>query len=287
MVIAIIGILIALLLPAVQSAREAGRRITCTSYMKQWGLAMANYENSHGIFPYGTKTDGLYGTQHRHSFAVILLPYLEQKSVSDQYNFDVSFCQPENIHWLETQAPVFFCPSDRIGMWTADMYTRSRGNYVVNWGYCDFSRATERPDGVNYQEIGPFGPGEQTKASDITDGLSNTMFLSEVIQADNDDDMDFRGDFFNDDVGAAQFMTLYTPNSGIDSMICLGKTPDIPAPCQMGGPVYVSARSNHPGGVVAVFGDGSTHFINNEIDITTWRALSTKANGEMISKNEL
>ena len=95
-----------------------------------------------------------------------------------------------------------------------------RGNYVVNWGYCDYSQTVAKPDGVNPMQDRPVQ--RRTRAlvrrPTITDGLSNTMFMGEVIQAINDADFDFRGDFFNDDIGAAQFMTLYTPNSGIDSM---------------------------------------------------------------------
>ena len=75
-------------------------------------------------------------------------------------------------------------------------------------------------------------------------------------------------------------MTLYTPNSGVDSMACGGNTPDIPGPCIMGGPVFVSARSKHRGGVQGTCGDGSVHFFANEIDVNVWRGLSSMASGE-------
>ncbi|MBU4399307.1 MAG: DUF1559 domain-containing protein, partial [Planctomycetes bacterium] len=117
---------------------------------------------------------------------------------------------------------------------------------------------------------------------------SNTMFMGEVIQAVNDADWDLRGDFLNSDAGAAEFMTFYTPNSGIDSTLCAGADPNEPAPCQSGwlwgsGPVYVSARSRHPGGVVIAFGDGSVHFIADQISLNVWRALSSKDGGEPIT----
>ena len=114
--------------------------------------------------------------------------------------------------------PLYYCPSDRVGKWTADSYdVRSRGNYVLNWGYCDFYQ--KQPAGF---KVGPFGPNKSWLAAQISDGLSNTMFMGEIIQAVNDSDWDFRGDIFNADCGAAEFMTLYTPNSGIDTTLCAG-----------------------------------------------------------------
>ena len=141
------------------------------------------------------------------------------------------------------------------------------------------------PYGVIYGSAGcgPFSANRHWQAAMITDGLSNTMFMGEVIQALNDTDFDMRGDFFNDDIGAAQFMTLYTPNSGIDSMGHWNLTPS-PDPGPVGGgDVYVSARSRHPGGVNVVFGDGSVQFITNQISVDVWRSLSTMTADDLIS----
>ena len=108
-----------------------------------------------------------------------------------------------------------------------------------------------------------------------------TMFMGEVIQGLNDAAWDLRGDFFNNDCGGAEFMTYYTPNSGIDN-ICIPDTNE-PAPCSTGGQawlvhnpwaIYVSARSRHPGGVVVVMGDGSAHFVIDQISLGVWRSLS-------------
>jgi hypothetical protein len=176
----------------------------------------------------------------------------------------------------------YFCPSDRIGKWNADPYTiRSRGNYVVSWGYCDYFQTTTTTSDA--PQPGAFGTNRRTKIKDIKDGLAHTMFMGEILQADNDSDFDFRGDFFNNDVGAAQFMTLYTPNSGIDSTACGGSTPDIPGPCTMGGAVFVTSRSKHRGGVQVAYGDGSAHFATNEIDVAIWRGISSMTGGESVS----
>ena len=292
-VITIIGILIALLLPAVQAAREAARRMQCSNNLKQWGLGMANYESAHGIFPVGALGGdepspypdggcGPKGEYRRQTFVVALWPYIEQLGLTGQYDYNYAFYSSKNRACVTLPVPLYFCPSDRQGLWTADSYPRSRGNYVVNWGYCDYTQ--QLPEGF---KIGPFSKERRWRAADIRDGLTNTMFMGEIVQAVNDSDYDFRGDFFDNDKGAAQLMTLYTPNSGNDSMACGGATPNEPGPCTWSatGPVYVSARSKHPGGVTIAFGDGSVQFIADPIDVATWRAISSMDGGEPIAGN--
>ncbi len=294
-VIAIIGILIALLLPAIQASREAARRMTCSNNLKQWGMGMQTYENVNQCFPPGVSTGssclgapgcispdnsiGPHGEYKRQTFVVDLWPFVELKGNASRYDRKYCFYAPVNRPITQETAEFYFCPSDRKGKWNADPYTvRSRGNYVVSWGYCDYFQTTTTTG--DPPQAGPFGTNRRTKVKDIKDGLAHTIFLGEVLQADHDEDFDFRGDFFNNDMGAAQFMTLYTPNTGIDSTACGGSTPDIPGPCVMGGAVFVSARSKHRGGVQTVNGDGSVHFIINEIDVAVWRGLSSMAGGE-------
>ncbi len=284
-VIAIIGILIALLLPAVQAAREAARRSQCTNNCHQWGLAMQNYLSALRAFPAGTLrgpqatvsstgANGPNGIYRRQTFVVSLWPQLEEQELYDMYNFSYSFYAPINQPAVMVQVPLYFCPSNRTGFWKGDVYTRSRGNYVLNWGQGSYWQ-TE----ANYK-ASPFGPNRFTSPRQITDGLANTMFLSEVVQCLNDTDFDFRGDFINDDLSCAQYMTFNTPNAGIDSTICVN--PNNPSACVLGGTTYVSARSQHPGGVMVLMGDASVHFIADTIDITTWQALGTMAGGEII-----
>jgi prepilin-type N-terminal cleavage/methylation domain-containing protein/prepilin-type processing-associated H-X9-DG protein len=285
-VITIIGILIGLLLPAVQAAREAARKMQCTNNLKQFGLAMTNYENMNHRFPYGTLQSS-DDWSFRHTFVPGLWPYLEATDLAEKYSYQQPFWVDANLQFEGVQLPVYFCPSDRKGMYTVDnsvpRLPRSRGNFVVNWGYADFYQTAALPDGTNKKAIGPFGCNWQAKPNDIRDGLSNTMFMSEVVQYPTDDGVDLRGDIFNNDPGGAQFMTVNTPNSGIDRLSACASTTD--APCRSNKPYYTSARSRHSGGVNAVFGDGSVHFLSDSINLKTWRALSSMDGTENIGTN--
>ena len=107
------------------------------------------------------------------------------------------------------------------------------------------------------------------------------MVMSEVLQSKKDGDFDFRGDILNDDVTCAQYMTINTPNTGVDQTSCVDK--ERPSPCQpVSRPRYVSARSNHPGGVNVMFGDGSVHFLNETIALEAWQALGSMDGGETL-----
>ncbi len=295
-VITIIGILIALLLPAVQSAREAARRMQCTNHLKQWGLGMHLYESSNGYFPFGTISGsaligggnspgrsvlananvGGIGASRRQTFIVSLWPYIEQQAIADQFDVDYHIFNAENRPCATAQVPIYDCPSDRQGMWRANQYIHARGNYVVNWGNASFRQAEADFLGA------PFGMNRQSRHADLIDGASNTMFLSEVLKPLSDEHFDFRGGILNDDQTSAQYMTLFTPNSGVDSTVCVDS--EQPAPCLLGSTTYIQARSRHSGGVNVVFGDGSVRFIADTIALNTWQALGSSQGGDLIGQ---
>ena len=115
----------------------------CTNNMKQWGLAMANYESSHQKYPFGAITGlgGLTkgGSSRRQTFVPSLWPYFEQGSLADSYDFNYSFWDTKNRPVTAYQVPMYYCPSDRQGLWMADQFgPRARGNYVVSWGLLRF-----------------------------------------------------------------------------------------------------------------------------------------------------
>jgi prepilin-type N-terminal cleavage/methylation domain-containing protein/prepilin-type processing-associated H-X9-DG protein len=286
-VIAIIGILIALLLPAVQAAREAARRTQCLNNLKQWGLAMHMYLDVYGVFPPGTirgsgwQPDGYTGPDGEHrrqSFVLSLWPYLEENNLDIAYDHNWSFFAEQNLKVIVQQFPMYFCPNDRQGFWKGDRYIRSRGNYIVCWGNGNYWQLNR-----NFTTA-PFGPNRQSKAADIGDGLSKTMFMSEVIQAAVDEHFDFRGDFFNDDQSCAQYMTHNTPNSGVDSTVCVDA--QLPAPCLRTSQESVAARSYHPGGVNVQFGDGSARFVTDGIALATWQAMGSSDWGDVVPEGE-
>lgn len=286
-VIAIIGVLVALLLPAVQAAREAARRTQCINHLKQWGLAMSNYVDARRVLPAGVlygpssgpggiNSTGLVGTNgawRRETFVIHLWPYFEEETLKQGYDFKYTFYSTRNRPIVTVQVPMYSCPSDENRFWRGDVYTRAKGNYVVNWGRTDWGQENDP-----YRS--PFGYNRVTRLRHISDGLSRTLFLSEVLQGGTDTQFDFRGDILNSDYACQSFMTANTPNTGVDRGVCAD--PNLPAPCisALGWQNVTVARSMHPGGVIVARGDGSVHFVADEIDLLAWRALSTMSAGD-------
>jgi hypothetical protein len=155
---------------------------------------------------------------------------------------------------------------------------------VLNWtnGSSDHSDV----NGVPYEQA-PFELNKQIKFQSITDGLSKTLLMSEVKQAISNEFFDFRGDVLNDDITCAQFMTVNTPNAGVDRQVCQQDTEN-PAPCFNSWSVanHVSARSYHTGGVQTVSGDGAVRFVDDGIDLLTWRMLGSIAGGELFGGSD-
>jgi prepilin-type processing-associated H-X9-DG protein len=157
------GLLVALLLPAVQSAREAARRMACTNNLKQIGLAMHNYHDANGAFPAAYVTDAT--GKPMHSWRVALLPYLGRGDLYDRYNFNEPWDSPNNL-MVERQMPdVYRCPSS-----TSARAGSTLTNYVVIVG----EPAVPRQQSV-------FVPNHWTKLSDIIDGTSNTLLVVETV----------------------------------------------------------------------------------------------------------
>jgi prepilin-type N-terminal cleavage/methylation domain-containing protein/prepilin-type processing-associated H-X9-DG protein len=289
-VIAIIAILIGLLVPAVQQVREAANRATCQNNLHQWGVAMHNYHDTFKRLPLGSTGNP------RHTFVVDLWPYFEENSLFNAYNHALHFYQAPNCITstlngvIAQQSAMYYCPSDRPGAtWQGDIYWRARGNYIVNWGPITVPWTTPpvarapfgwQPQAGNPKAEDPNNP-QKTRLSDIADGTSTTMLMSEIIMAVRDQDFDERGDFMNDDANYLnhQFMTITTPNGGADvTNTCINNPPLMP--CTQGSPYYAAARSRHVGGVNVLFADASIRFVDNGIALAPWQALSTMNGNE-------
>lgn len=280
-VIAIIGILIALLLPAVQAARASAATTQCQNYLKQWGLAMHAFLSSNKRLPIGSQ--GL--PSPRQTWVMYLWPYVDERALFTKFDKTASYSDAPNevtgsMAGLCGQfVALYYCPSDTEGkdQSTDPTHQRRRGNYVVNWG-----NVTYGVDDPN--KIGPFShingtrsTPRLTKLSNIVDGTSHTLLMSEVLRAWSTLDNDWRGDIHNDD-GEFRFHTLLTPNTSAPDII--GRAQDtgdplMPISVQNGTQQVTAARSRHRGGVNVSFCDGSVHFISDYISLATWKALGS------------
>jgi prepilin-type N-terminal cleavage/methylation domain-containing protein/prepilin-type processing-associated H-X9-DG protein len=188
-VIAIIGTLVGLLLPAVQSARESARRTSCTNNLRQFGLAMFNFECARGCFP---QTDARTSSTAGWSLHARLLPYAEESAISSQLDFKATpFTGSFNSQTpaaqfatlFATPIPMLLCPSDPAPtVNTCNGATYGGNNYMVSFGsatvsggnnYWEFSKPT---DGIVYEN-------SKVKIAKITDGTSKTVIASEAVRS--------------------------------------------------------------------------------------------------------
>jgi prepilin-type processing-associated H-X9-DG protein len=325
-VIAIIGVLVALLLPAVQAAREAARRAQCTNNLKQLGLGMSMYESSNGVLPPSLVLSGSgstvvwFGGWGIHGR---ILPFLEQGSVYNAMNFSINYETPPNSTVSNTSIAVYLCPSEsRIESKMGD----AGPIYPTNYGFCMGDWYSWGGFGATGNRSA-FGPNRSLRLAAVLDGLSNTMFASEVktyttyvrdcggsglsnvnsptvIPPPAGDPLavapEYNGctlklqnahtEWPDGQVQQSGMTTAWPPNYKI-----LGTSPDrlnqeldlTSMREHKGGPTYaaITSRSYHPGGVNALFGDGSVHFIKDSINGLAWRGLGTVKGGEVISSD--
>lgn len=311
-VIAIIGTLVGLLLPAVQSAREAARLSMCANNLKQLSLAFLNHTDAKGVLPPGSggvpqvETAGTFWTApfsgRRASWPAYMFPFAEMKA---DYDWVVTKGGPwaavadssANPHPLKSPPSLFGCPSDpnvgknkTRGMAPSGNQTPPdsrlgqgwHGNYVTaaaSTRFCGSSPSTEELDrnGVCYAQ-------SKTKLKDITDGLSKTALLAEIaLVPDSDTGTDFRGRYWNAwEPNSTWFSTIFPPNSTNPDIVTgsAGNTnvPYAPA-LNNGNNMVQSARSRHNGGVNVAYCDGSVTFVVDVVDPAVWRASGSRKGG--------
>lgn len=319
-VIAIIGILIGLLLPAVQSVREAARRMQCSNNLKQIALAMHNYEAANKRFPPGqfvyintSKPDNWM----RHSWYPGILCFVEQQALYDVYQGHYSKATRSgsysyaNLPQKEAVVSTFLCPDEDILKTKNGSSSTNQqgfhGNYMGNGGntYFDFkdSKLTLNTEGTTTWNIGTKDsatPGaylngvfpvlKGVRMAEIQDGLSNTLMLSEIRLVEDGDvgsgKEDIRARYLNSCHAGVLFSTLYAPNTTQPDLhsYCISKPY---APCASPSPgILVSARSAHSTGVNAAFCDASVTFISNSIDLDAYHAQASRNGQELISSEE-
>ncbi len=319
-VIAIIAILIALLLPAVQQAREAARRTQCKNHLKQLGLALHNYASDTGVLPPSAAVSlSVTATGNNGSWSIHgrLLPFLDQANV---YNgVDLSIAWDNQLSISGKKVPIFSCPSDPKSDTVRDPGGGRAKLYPTTYGFNFGTWFVFNPtNGLGGD--GAFYPNSNITLSAFIDGTSNTMLASEVkawtpyhrnvggvatvpssgivvsgyMTAPSADAKDTGHTEWPDGrVHHQGFTTALSPNTKVTCVVS-GKTY---TECDYnswqegkngsaGVPTYaaITARSHHTGIVHAAMLDGSVKSISENIDLTVWRALGTRAGGEVVGE---
>lgn len=344
-VITIIGILIALLLPAVQSAREAARRMQCANNLKQLALGCLNFESLKGAFPRGNAPTGNFPDGGNTSWMFQALGFTENTNLYDQIVATGSLINAYNQNILPVRLPMARCPSD--GWDPSDLAVDGQPlnngrlhNYVGCSGpQCNNpftgcgSPFQENCNATNTSTPAPNAPptvvkyvgyaasathgntdqlslvrgmfcrgyktGIKIRVSDVTDGLSNTLLLGEILpefsefqrfQAPRDDGYGMGWAGGN---SVAQGQTIQPINWPIDpipaSVTSYGSScggpdnPSGPDHCQWNWAVTWGFKSNHPGGVNFALADGSIHFISEMIDHRLYQYLGCRHDGQPAS----
>jgi prepilin-type N-terminal cleavage/methylation domain-containing protein len=295
-VIAIIGVLVSLLLPAVQAARMAATRMQSQNNLKQLGLAMHHHHDTLGRLPAGFQSgfpqQAIPTTNAAPGWAwgTFLLPYLEQSTVYDRLRLDLPCWDPANAEATKTSLPVFLCPGapnleptmqvkDGSG---APLSIFGRSHYVANngqdetWGY-------EMANYSNLPGVGPFYRNSQVRFAEITDGLSSSVFLGEhttisdktwvgVVPDASVCPLDpFRFPFTQCDDPATLVLCHSGPAAAEPGIVHPPAFPTCHV-CQM----YAPWQGGH-----VLLGDGSVRFISVTINLNTWAALCSIKSGDL------
>lgn len=320
-VIAIIGILIGMLLPAVQSVREAARRVSCSNNVRQMVLKVHNYESSNGRLPpsYQLDSGGLATGNGSWSIHAQLLPYCEQSNAFNIIDFNAAWSDPENVATGVpiTRMSIYQCASEVNDLVRLDTSTGEPKVYPQNYGFNFGSWLVYDPENGDKGD-GLFYVNGRVKFSSVHDGQSNTLCVAEVkaftsyIRNTQDPgptpptDPSFFGDYSGEiklgenlhkNTGHTEWCDGRVHHSGITTVF----TPNTVVPYEYQGLMYdidvnsekegnsldkrtyaaITSRSYHPGSVNVALLDGSTRTIADSIDLITWRLLGTIAGGEL------
>ena len=288
-VIAIIAILIALLVPAAQRVRAASARLQCTNNLKQIGLALHGYHDRMGTFPPGYKTAVASDNSDLGpgwGWAALLLDDLEQANLKNRIRFNLSIRDPANAPVCGQTLAIYQCPSERnsdafavmdeTGM---AMATVGRSSYVAMNGVLGVS-------GDSFDNNGAFIRNVGMRTSDITDGLSNTLFVGE--RSSDMSSVTWTGAVPMGIVPAQRYANPadQLANAELAPALTLahGSKDHLP-----NNPLVFDAdatASFHALGVNFLFGDGSARFLGSDIKGEVYEALLTRAGGEVVSGND-
>ncbi len=291
-VIGIIGLLIGLLLPAVQASRESARRSICTGHLKQIGLALLNYADAHKQLPPASTSpvdEGVWSyafdpAAHLHSWAGLILPFIEEKPLHGTIDFNVSSLAPANRQAAATSVALYRCPSYTGADYSQGQKYRDLSqhfairNYVA-LGATDIGtlwgpdpQGKRNPNGTIYYQ-------STTRLREVTDGLSHTLVFAETreqnvaVWIDGTAAAAVARPFSSDEVPSyavagvtsLNYEPYYEWGDTIDSVDC-----------------RFGPSSMHPGVVAPVAGDGSVRFLSDTIEVKLYAALVTRAGDEVM-----
>lgn len=307
-VVSIIGLLLALLLPAVMSAREAGRKITCANNLRQTGLALQNFESTHRRLPSGARGGTTFGV----SWWVAILPFMEQANLASRFDTESphagsAFFHPANGSLVDgVLIPSWNCPSSplppsrKVGQFELQMPSYVGIAGASSDGGFPETRVTACCVPVANGEISAGGALPSNLAisfAGVTDGLSNTMVVAET------------SDYMYAASGARYRVDGGNPNGWITGTATMGTPPNYHPTSTFPPPTWntVTVRyqpnmrdydaagvddnrgannpllSAHPGGVHAVLLDGSVHFLADSTSIDVMKRLATRDDGQPLT----
>lgn len=276
-VIAIIGILVALLLPAVQQAREAARRTQCRNNLKQIGLALHNYHDTHNTLPPGWigATAGVHDVEGINGlgWAVFLLPYMDQGPLYNQFNFNLSILDAMHNEERVQILPAYRCPSDTgTPTWQIEeeanpgtvITTLATANYVGAFGTLELEDCEAGGSGLTNGQCrgdGSLFHNGKVLLRDFTDGTSNTFVCGERVST----------------AGYSTWVGVVPEGEEAFARI-LGVADHMPNH----QPLHLDDfSSQHEGGAFFVMGDGAVRFVSENLDESVYKGLFTRNGGEV------
>jgi prepilin-type N-terminal cleavage/methylation domain-containing protein/prepilin-type processing-associated H-X9-DG protein len=313
-VIAIIAVLVGLLLPAVQAARESARRTSCVNHLRQLGIAAQNHHDSKGGLPPGAESRPWASspnnawTFYRWSSLAHLAPFVEEANALAVLDLSIPLyasnleVTPANKRGIAQVISLFLCPSDLEQV-------VSPGFGPTNYVACS---GTGAGGGTPFDTDGVFYVNSHTRLAEITDGTSHTALMSESILGNpkgtplaRDPEVDYKWSlsapltdtfcantpqwnvsdprgfaWVSGEYRCASYNHYDTPNTSKPD--CLGTRLGGGPQFQFSAYGWRAARSRHPGGVNVLLVDGAVRPVNDDVDPVVWRALSTRAGDEVI-----
>ncbi|HWL10979.1 MAG TPA: DUF1559 domain-containing protein [Planctomicrobium sp.] len=320
-VIAIIAILVALLLPAVQQARESARRSLCKNRLRQIGLAIHNYHDTHSVFPIGgghaATTYGDGGTaSYRGPWSVLILPYLEQSALYQKFNFSRAMfsysleegsAYSENVPPAKTPLQSYQCP-------TYGGYNRLHSNYfgVMGGGVMLTAYSSTGSPGRAMWENGMLYRNSNVRMRDVTDGTTNTLLVGETIYQRAPLMTPGGSQYFFTWASAIRATGLTSPTTipgtlagvtdvpingwkgdgGMDDTAFIESEANVRGKIRSGSTAVDAKQciqcrafsSAHTGGAHFLLGDGSVRFVNENVNMTTLQNLAIRNDGEVIGE---